>query len=147
MSEDTQQVETQEAEAPLVNVLKNDQEEVQADAPIPVHDDSEPQDVADDDKELDDYSAKDWEELITTQRNFGMKMGQMLKSLQRVMRNWKKLLDPANIKHRKAITMLRIWLIVASIWKIRLLGHIKSGLKNMAFHKKRLKNWLVKFLK
>ena len=51
MSEDTQQVETQEAEAPLVNVLKNDQEEVQADAPIPVHEQPEQQETSEDDGE------------------------------------------------------------------------------------------------
>ena len=44
MSDETQQVGA-EAEAPLVNVLQNDQEEVQAEAPMPVHNDLEPQDI------------------------------------------------------------------------------------------------------
>ena len=65
MSDETQQVETQEAEAPLVNVLQNDQEEVQAEAPMPVHNDPEPQDITDDDEVFDRpdyYPEKFWDE-------------------------------------------------------------------------------------
>ena len=65
MSEETQQVETQEAEASLVNVLQNDQEDTQAEAPIAIHDDPEPQDVADDDEIFerpDYYPEKFWDE-------------------------------------------------------------------------------------
>ena len=66
MSEETQQVEAQEAEAPLANVLQNDQEEAQAEAPIAIHDDQSPRTLQ--------MMMKYLRGQTTTLRSFGMKM-------------------------------------------------------------------------
>ena len=138
MSEETENVETQEADAPLINVDAKE-EETQAEAPM----------LYMMNQKNRNYQKKMMMKFlsgqITIQKSFGMTMGQTLKSLRRVMQSWRKHLDPASIKHRKVITMFRIWLIVASIWKIRLLRYIRNGLKSMAFLRKRLRTWLVKF--
>ena len=139
MSEETENVETQEADAPLINVDAKE-EETQAEAPMPLHDEPEEQELSEeDDDEVferpDYYPEKFWDD-------DGPDVEKLAKSYAELE---KKHLDPASIKHRKVITMFRIWLIVASIWKIRLLRYIRTGLNNTAFHRKRLRTWLVKF--
>jgi hypothetical protein len=66
MSEETENVETQEADAPLINVDAKE-EETQAEAPMPVHDEPEQQEMSeyDDDEPIDRpdyYPEKFWDE-------------------------------------------------------------------------------------
>ncbi len=66
MSEETENVETQEADAPLINVEAKE-EETQAEAPMPVHDEPEQQEMSeyDDDEPIDRpdyYPEKFWDE-------------------------------------------------------------------------------------